>query len=232
MGRVPSPWLAVAPSQSGLQCDHPVKVSVLRERCNGQLLLCLVELVRLGKRDRLDGSPWNKFAIDVRRSRTPLDSHVRVFGTQTEGAIGHLSDWPSFFCLVNFAPEFEKCGLHTKNLFVPRWRMGNINKWGGPISIKFLEKKLALAKRVVGRMRDLGMIPVLPCFGGNVPRGLQKVYPSVNLTKYPAWNGFNASYSAYMLDPMHPLFQKIGSLFLIEVHSWYLKLCYALFRAW
>jgi alpha-N-acetylglucosaminidase len=100
--------------------------------------------------------------------------------------------------------------------------MGNIQKWGGPLSQNFISRKLELLKLIVHRMRSLGMLPVLPAFSGNVPYALKKVYPNVTLIEHPAWNGFNESYSTYMLEPTDPLFQDIGSKFMNEVQVNYI----------
>ena len=50
--------------------------------------------------------------------------------------------------------------------------MGNIEKWGGPLSLHWQEEKLMIQKRIVARMRELGMFTVLPAFSGHVPKGI------------------------------------------------------------
>jgi hypothetical protein len=39
-------------------------------------------------------------------------------------------------------------------------------RWGGPLPEEYVAKQLALGRRVVGRMRELGIAPVLPGFAG------------------------------------------------------------------
>ncbi len=95
--------------------------------------------------------------------------------------------------------------------------MGNINKFGGPIGIEFLVRKLDLLHKIVTRMRNLGMIPVVPCFSGNVPPSIVKIFPNASLIEHHSWNHFNKSYSTFMLVPTDPLFKEIGQRFLSEV---------------
>lgn len=97
--------------------------------------------------------------------------------------------------------------------------MGNIQKWGGPLPESFVQKKLALLHQILKRMRNLGMLPVLPAFAGNVPSTLRKIYPNVTLIKHPSWNHFNSTYATFMLEPTNPLFHEIGSTFMKEVNN-------------
>ena len=51
-----------------------------------------------------------------------------------------------------------------------RLRMGNLQKHAGPLSDKWHQSQLLLAKQIIQRMTDLGIIPVLPAFTGFMPR--------------------------------------------------------------
>lgn len=48
--------------------------------------------------------------------------------------------------------------------------MGNLQKHAGPLSPKWHEFQFDLAKKIIARMNDLGIIPVLPAFTGFLPR--------------------------------------------------------------
>src|SRR5665648_538787 len=50
--------------------------------------------------------------------------------------------------------------------------MGNTNRWGGPVPADWIDRHLALARRVLARQRELGMSPVLPGFAGHIPAAL------------------------------------------------------------
>ena len=42
--------------------------------------------------------------------------------------------------------------------------MGNLQKWGGPLPIPWIDKQAALQVQLLARMRELGMRPVLSAF--------------------------------------------------------------------
>jgi alpha-N-acetylglucosaminidase len=79
--------------------------------------------------------------------------------------------------------------------FLAWWRMGNIQKWGGPIPLSYSQDKFRILRQIVKRMRSLGMTPILPAFSGNVPESLTKIFPNATIIRHPSWNKFNSSYS-------------------------------------
>ncbi|KAI1280911.1 Alpha-N-acetylglucosaminidase [Halotydeus destructor] len=94
-------------------------------------------------------------------------------------------------------------------------RMGNIQSLYGPLSDYWLRAQAALQRKIVSRMRQLGIRTVLPAFGGHVPRNLSRVFPDANVTKLANWNRFDSAYSeTSFLDPSDPLFEAIGSTFI------------------
>ncbi|KAJ8919374.1 hypothetical protein NQ315_016467 [Exocentrus adspersus] len=105
----------------------------------------------------------------------------------------------------------------TGPAFLSWLRMGNIRGWGGPLSKAWHDRSIYLQKRILQRMRSLGIITVLPAFAGHLPRAFKRIYPSVNMTKMARWNDFNDTYCCpYFLDPTEDLFQVIGKMFLDE----------------
>jgi alpha-N-acetylglucosaminidase len=51
--------------------------------------------------------------------------------------------------------------------------MGNLQKHAGPLPQSWLEAQFLLAKQIVQRMSDIGIMPVLPAFTGFMPRSAQ-----------------------------------------------------------
>ncbi|XP_076439887.1 alpha-N-acetylglucosaminidase-like isoform X2 [Babylonia areolata] len=99
-------------------------------------------------------------------------------------------------------------------------RMGNIQGWGGPLPQSWIIKKLLLQHQILRRMRDFGMIPVLPGFAGHVPPAFIRLFPFAKVTRLGNWAGFNSTYSAtYLLDFDDPLFEIIGSKFIQLMQS-------------
>ena len=100
--------------------------------------------------------------------------------------------------------------------FLPWGRMGNLRKWGGPLSRHWHKLQLQLQHRILDRMRSLGMVPVLPAFAGHVPDAVVARYPNSSFSRQ-MWHNFRSNYSGvYLLEPTDPLFQEIGSLFIKE----------------
>ena len=56
-----------------------------------------------------------------------------------------------------------------------RGRMGNIRGWGGPLTPNWYKQSLELQHKILTRMRQFGMTPVLPGFAGHVPKGLTRL---------------------------------------------------------
>ncbi len=94
---------------------------------------------------------------------------------------------------------------------LPWNRMGNEDKWDGPLPQSYIDGQLTLTKRIVERERSFGMKTVLPAFAGHVPHALQRVRPDVKLTKLN-WCGV----STWFIAPQDPLFREIEVKFLRE----------------
>lgn len=61
---------------------------------------------------------------------------------------------------------------------LPWHRMGNINNFDGPLPQDIIQQKRELQKKILNRMRELGMTPIAPGFSGFVPQGFKRVYPA------------------------------------------------------
>ncbi|KAE8795935.1 alpha-N-acetylglucosaminidase [Hordeum vulgare] len=96
-------------------------------------------------------------------------------------------------------------------------RMGNLHAWGGPLSQIWLDQQLALQKKILSRMIELGMVPVLPSFSGNVPVAFKKLFPSASITRLGDWNTIDGNprwCCTYILDPSDALFIDVGQAFI------------------
>ncbi|KAB1224852.1 Alpha-N-acetylglucosaminidase [Morella rubra] len=135
--------------------------------------------------------------------------------------IFELSRYRSRFSIVNNESGFNISKEDLNDFFggpaFLAWaRMANLHGWGGPLSQNWLDQQLALQKRILSRMLELGMTPVLPSFSGNVPAALTKIFPSANITRLGNWGSVNANprwCCAYLLDPSDPLFVALGEAF-------------------
>ena len=54
--------------------------------------------------------------------------------------------------------------------FMAWWQMNNLEGWGGPNPDSWYRQQEALQKKIIARMRELGIEPVFPGYAGMVPR--------------------------------------------------------------
>ncbi|KAJ7949216.1 Alpha-N-acetylglucosaminidase [Quillaja saponaria] len=129
---------------------------------------------------------------------------------------GQESIWQKVFGDFNISSD-NLNGFFGGPAFLAWARMGNMHGWGGPLSQNWLDQQLLLQKRIISRMLELGMTPVLPSFSGNVPAALKKIFPSANITRLGDWNTVDGNLRwccTFLLDPSDPLFVRIGEAFI------------------
>lgn len=99
---------------------------------------------------------------------------------------------------------------------LPWQRMGNIEKVGGTLPKEWHTTQLALQHKILKRMRELDMQPIVQSFAGFVPKSIRRIYPDLVLHN-TLWNeGFPPSQRPAMLMPGHPLFATITKMFIEE----------------
>ncbi|CAF1477286.1 unnamed protein product [Adineta ricciae] len=105
----------------------------------------------------------------------------------------------------------------TGPAFLAWLRMGNLQKHGGPLSQNWHQSQFQLAKQIIQRMTDIGIIPVLPAFTGFMPRTAPRRFPTAKFYYSSDWNGFGCNDSCLpYLDPTDPFFQQVGVALLNE----------------
>ena len=104
---------------------------------------------------------------------------------------------------------------------LPWHRMGNINNFDGPLPQGWIDQKKELQKRILGRMLELGMTPIVPAFAGHVPEAFLRIYPRVK-TSTMLWGGESArglprESRTFLLHPGEAdLFKEVGRRFIVE----------------
>ncbi|MDP4238716.1 MAG: alpha-N-acetylglucosaminidase [Bacteroidota bacterium] len=105
---------------------------------------------------------------------------------------------------------------------LPWHRMANMDKWGGPLPLSYIEGQQGLQQQILARSRALGMKPILSAFAGHVPESLKELYPGAKISRIiPGWGGMDATYTTYFLDPTDKLFGEIQKRFLVEQQKLY-----------
>lgn len=105
---------------------------------------------------------------------------------------------------------------YTGPAHLPWHRMGNIRNVGEGLTESWHRDQIALQKKLLARMKELGIEPVIQGFAGFVPPGIQRIHPEVTL--HPThWNdGFPVSQRPVVMLPDSPLWAEIGKAFITE----------------
>lgn len=74
--------------------------------------------------------------------------------------------------------------------FMAWWQMNNLEGWGGPNPDEWYKNQEILQKKIISRMRELGIEPVLPGFAGMVPRNIGEKL-GCNISDPGTWCSFN-----------------------------------------
>lgn len=92
----------------------------------------------------------------------------------------------------------------------PWWLLQNMAGFDAPLSPAFYARRVALARKIVARLRELGMTPVFPGWFGTVPPGFAAKHPGAHVVPQGDWVGFKRP---DWLDPRDPLYAKIAADF-------------------
>lgn len=88
--------------------------------------------------------------------------------------------------------------------------MGNLCCFNGPISAQLLQRRQRSGQRIIARLRELGITPVLPGFYGIVPADFRTRFPAAHVVPQGEWAGFTRP---GWLDPRDPMFARIAAAF-------------------
>ncbi len=123
-----------------------------------------------------------------------------------------LKVWQSYGIPQEKVQEFFSGPAH-----LPWQHMANLDQWGGPLPMSYIEGQRILQSQILERARSLGMKPILAAFAGHVPQALKDVKPDAKITQIkPGWGGMAERYATWFLDPTDPLFLDIQKRFLKE----------------
>ncbi len=98
------------------------------------------------------------------------------------------------------------------------WLMGNLEGWGGPVTQRMIDERVALQKNILARMRELEIEPVLQGFYGMVPASLSQKFQSAKIVEQGEWGGFRRPLILLSTDP---LFSRLASIYYEELRKLY-----------
>ena len=99
------------------------------------------------------------------------------------------------------------------------WLMNNLEGWGGPNPDSWYKQREALQKRILKRMNEYGIHPVLPGYSGMVPHNAKERL-GLNVSDPGLWCGYRRP---AFLQPTDPRFQEIANLYYKEMTRLYGK---------
>ncbi|MCT4074358.1 alpha-N-acetylglucosaminidase N-terminal domain-containing protein, partial [Elizabethkingia anophelis] len=103
--------------------------------------------------------------------------------------------------------------------FTAWWLMGNLEGWGGPVSMDMMKQQAELQKKILKRMKELGIEPVLQGFYGMVPQDLKNKISEAKVIEQGKWAG--EFQRPEILDPTTKLFSKIADTYYTEMKNLY-----------
>lgn len=129
--------------------------------------------------------------------------------------VGHMGVWQRVWNSYGI-PNDSLRSFFTGPAFLPWHWMGNINGHGGPLPQSWIDAQEQLQKRILGRMRELGMKPIVPAFSGFVPPAFRMKYPNEPVFENVHWSGLSEDVKTLALTPGTPAFKDIGERFIKE----------------
>lgn len=90
------------------------------------------------------------------------------------------------------------------------WLMGNLEGWGGPMPTTMREYRKQLQIKILARMKELGIEPVIQGFNGMVPNLLAEKFPQSPIIKQGLWGAFQRP---AVLLPGNELFEKMSDAY-------------------
>ncbi len=123
---------------------------------------------------------------------------------------GEEYTWYKVYKDMGFS-DAELKGFFSGPCYFAWFWMGNLDGWGGPLPIDWMQRHKDLQQKILTRYRQLGIKPVLPAFTGHVPAAFKTKFPQAKLKATNWTNGFA---DTYILDSEDPMFAIIGKKFL------------------
>jgi alpha-N-acetylglucosaminidase len=126
--------------------------------------------------------------------------------------VGLEGVWYNTLLRHGFTDEEARSFLVGPAYFAWQW-MTNIQSHTGALPKAWIDKRIELGQKIIARQIELGMTPVQQGFSGYVPRELINKYPNARILIGKKWCNFPGT---AQLDPLDPLFKKMGRTFFEE----------------
>lgn len=133
-------------------------------------------------------------------------------------AVGTESVWRNMLLKLGYSEE-EVGKFIAGPAFLAWWEMNNLEGWGGPLPLNWYKQQEALQKKILARMKEMGMKPVLLGYCGMVPHDAKQKL-GLNVTDAGRWNSYQRPAN---LSPTDSRFAEIADLYYKELTRLYGK---------
>ena len=142
-------------------------------------------------------------------------------------AVGVECVWRNLLLRLGYSEE-EIGRFVAGPAFLAWWEMNNLEGWGGPLPLSWYQDHEDLQRKILARMREYGMKPVLPGYSGMVPSQMAS-HPAEEIVRgkdsgesaqstIKRWNGYTRP---GMLMPGDPRFATYARLYYEEATRLY-----------
>lgn len=132
--------------------------------------------------------------------------------------VGMGSVWRNVLFRLGYSKE-EINEFIAGPAFQAWWLMNNLEGWGGPNTENWYDNQEKLQKKILKRMREYGIEPVLPGYSGMVPNNAAEKL-GLNVSNPGLWCGYRRP--AFLL-PTDENFNKIADIYYSELTKLYGK---------
>lgn len=126
--------------------------------------------------------------------------------------VGEECVWRNMLLKLGYSEE-EIGRFIAGPAFLAWWEMNNLEGWGGPLPLSWYKQQEALQKKILARMKELGMHPVLPGYCGMMPHDAKQKL-GLNVSDGGKWNGYQRPAN---LSPTDSRFSEIADLYYKEL---------------
>ena len=133
-------------------------------------------------------------------------------------AVGTECVWRNMLLKLGYTEE-EVGKFIAGPAFLAWWEMNNLEGWGGPLPLDWYKQQETLQKKILARMKEMGMKPVLPGYCGMVPHDAKQKL-GLNVTDAGRWNSYQRPAN---LSPTDSRFAEIADLYYKELTRLYGK---------
>ena len=153
-----------------------------------------------------------KYYCGIQLSRECLTDWMALHGVDLPlAAVGDECVWRNFLLRLGYSPE-EAADIIAGPAYLAWFEMNNIEQWGGPLPEGWFPHQEALQKRILQRMKEWGMRPVLPGYSGMVPHDASE-HLGLDAPDQGLWNNIQCP---SILSPTDARFAEIAAMYYEE----------------